>query len=739
MNELPLFDEPEPEVAAAPAMPQVLQPSLFGADPTERIVAAEVRDDNLVTWRRSADDCVTRDALRVAPWILLCEPDHAPPGAAVEELDGQDFRYLVRLKRWEAYRSVRLTLLDRHAEHIAYAGAKRAALTATGITLFKGMSMRDVRRMQVDIETAGLSPERPSDRILLIAVADNRGLLTTLEGAEPAMLQDLISLIAERDPDVIEGHNIHGFDLPFIAARCRRHGVEPALGRDGMLLEPGPRRTFSIGGITRPVVPWHIGGRHVIDTFLAVQRFDWAKGALTGYGLKEVARSLGISAEDRIELPRDEMERLYRTDRERVVTYARQDVIETARLAELVTATEFYQTQMVPDGYGEAAISGAGEKINAIFIRAYLHAGRAIPRPLPARPYEGGYTEVRQLGVVHRVVKADVESLYPSIMLSSGIHPRTDTLGVFLPVLRELTQRRLEAKGKAHAAAGRQEYSYWDGLQSSFKVLINSFYGYLGAAGFNFNDPDAAAKVTRIGRALVRTIADTIESSGGSVIEIDTDGVYFTPPPDVPDEDAERAFIRQAASTLPEGIRLAFDGRYRSMVSVKTKNYVLLDYAGHKTYRGASLRSRADEPFGTAFLARALDLMLDGRTGEIKALYLDTIRALQQHLIPVRDLARRERVTEKTFASPSRRRLALAAEGAAIGDYVTVYERANGELGRVEDHTFGDESVTYYVERLYKFACRLKDAIGQGFDELVPRPSGGRVAVGAGLDLFGDT
>jgi DNA polymerase I len=34
-----------------------------------------------------------------------------------------------------------------------------------------------------------------------------------------------------RDPDVIENHNLHGFDLPFLRERARRLGVPLALGR----------------------------------------------------------------------------------------------------------------------------------------------------------------------------------------------------------------------------------------------------------------------------------------------------------------------------------------------------------------------------------------------------------------------------------------------------------------------------------------------------------------------------
>lgn len=731
-------DDAFARVADAVAQPAAsYDPVLFGHDATERIVAAEILGNALRVWRRDAGGHVLKEDRHVSPWLLVAERAAAPPGSELVELEGPGLRWLCLLRDWREYRSTRMNLRDQHAEYLAYAGSTRTALTISGITLFKGMSLQDVHRMQIDIETDGLDPEGANNRILLIAVSDNRGCRCALEGEEPDLLRELNHLVVQLDPDIIEGHNIHGFDLPFIAARCRRHGIAPALGRDGMAMVSLPRRTFSIGGITRPLEPWHIPGRHVIDTLLAVQRFDWAKGSLTSYGLKPVARALGISAEDRVELPRDQMAQLYRTDRARVVTYALQDVQETAALAEMVTATEFYQTQMVPDAYGLSAVSGAGEKINAIFIRAYLAGQHAIPLPSPTRSYEGGHTALLRSGVIHHVVKADVESLYPSIMLTSKIRPSTDRLGIFLPMLAELTRRRLEAKSLARAASGQAE-RYWDGLQNSFKVLINSFYGYLGAGGFNFNDPDAAAEVTRIGRVIVKDIAQRMEASGSSIIEIDTDGVYFVPPSGIDDEPAERSYIAEIDRGLPEGIRLAFDGRYRTMLSVKTKNYVLLDYGGKRTFKGASLRSRADEPYGRAFLVEAVDLMLAGKTAEIRTLYLDTAARLRQRQVPIERLARRERITEKTFTSEAKARQASVAAGAQVGDYLDVYERSNGQLERVENYVPGDENVAYYVDKLYKFASRLRDAIGDGFDRLIPRPSNGIIVEAATLDLFGD-
>ena len=61
-------------------------------------------------------------------------------------------------------------------------------------------------------------------------------------------------------------------------------------------------------------------------------------------------------------------------------------------------------------------------------------------------------------------------------------------------MLADLTRRRLDAKAESRRAvqAGHEAERAWEGMQGSFKVLINSFYGYLGYGGGLFNDYDAA-------------------------------------------------------------------------------------------------------------------------------------------------------------------------------------------------------------------------------------------------------
>jgi len=106
----------------------------------------------------------------------------------------------------------------------------------------------------------------------------------------------------------------------------------------------------------------------------------------------------------------------------------------------------------------------------------------------------------------------------------------------------------------------------------------------------------------------------------------------------------------------------------------------------------------------------------------LSARYHELLDRILAGAIPIDKLARRERVTEKTFSSPARKRFAAAVAGAAVGDIVWVYERADGTLAKREDYD-DDEDRGYYAERLYRFIARLAEAIGPVFESLFPPPS----------------
>ena len=278
---------------------------LFGPDPTGRIVSVELNGENeVLVYRRLTDGGATlAERATFQPFLWMAgEQEHIGSEPLV---GGLVYDRLVRCAGWGDFQGVRNDLRERSGvKHFALTDPVQQYLTASGRTLFKGMDFAELRRMQIDIETfcaPGFefpNAERAEDHLMAIAVSDNTGweeLIVVgsadIAGSEKAALERLNALIHERDPDVFEGHNLFKFDLPYLAARARRHRVKLAWGRDGTLLTSRPSRV-QIAEKTINYPKFECRGRHIIDTFILLQLYDIGTRELESFGLKDAARHL---------------------------------------------------------------------------------------------------------------------------------------------------------------------------------------------------------------------------------------------------------------------------------------------------------------------------------------------------------------------------------------------------------------------------------------------------------------
>ncbi len=710
----------------SPASGDATDVLLYGTDPLPGLVAVDLAGpDRVRLYRRVGEDLSVQDD-DLLPWLLA---ERAEPWQAlrsrpsVTRLDGDHpLRFLVTFRIWPEMLDAARAARDANERVFRLRSPVEGYLVRRGRTLFKGMTFGDLRRLQLDIETSGLDPHRPDATVLMVAITTSWGEedVLVLEAGEADLIERLSERIVALDPDVIEGHNIFNFDLPYLAARAERNGLALRWGRDGSTVridERGGR--FKAGPLTVPYSPAWIHGRHVIDTYQQIQRYDTG-GKLTSYGLKNAIRELGLTRGDRTFVPGTDILEAWRTDRDRLIRYAIDDVRDVDILSRLATQTEFYQTQILPRSFQAVATGGPGEKINDLMLRAYLAAGHSIPNPEPSRDYPGGHAELLETGVFSPVVKCDVESLYPSIMLAEHITSKADTLGAYLPMLADLTRRRLAAKAASRdmARAGKHdERAMWEGLQGSFKVLINSFYGYLGYRGALFNDYDAATRVTLSGQRIVIDVVEHLRKARAVPIEVDTDGVYFVPPPTLGGEDEETAFIEGISELLPAGIRLAHDGRYAAMLSLRLKTYALLDNDGSVVLKGSALRSRRVEPCFREFIGEAARCFLEGRPGDANAAYFALAERIRHSDLSAREVVQWGMLSDDAQPTPRLKRLVERGRQtgeARSGDRIEYYERQDGELAFIAE--FADDANQDYLLR------RLRD-VAMRFRELFPSDS----------------
>jgi DNA polymerase, archaea type len=713
---------------------------LFGDPAEDSIVAAEIAPPGEVEIFRRRDGQLTRERRPLRLFVLLADRG-LMKGARLAhetvELAGDfRFRYLVTFGSAAALEAAKRHLRAVSGKSPSAAEAPYFVLTdpieqhlmLTGTSFFMGLEFQALRRLQLDIETytsGGFefaSAGREGDRITAVAITDSEGFERVLDGRamdERAMLEELVRIVRERDPDVIEGHNLFRFDLEYLEHRARRLKIKLTLGRDGSELRARASR-LQVAERAIAYRRYEIYGRSVIDTWILAQFYDLASRELEGFGLRDLAEHFRLAGADRVYLDPARMSHYFDHEPALLMRSALEDAREAGALAALLAPSYFIQAQIFPYSFQNVVLRGNATRIDALLMRNYLAERHSIPSPAEPAEVIGGYTEMRRCGVARNVLHCDVTSLYPSLMLEYGHAPQSDRLGVFLRMLGDLRSFRIEAKNAAAEAAGAERHNL-EAMQQTFKILINSFYGYLGFALGHFNDFVAANNVTRAGRDLIRKAIGLLEGNGAQVIECDTDGIYFVAPFALDDAGAADALLEKLAAAMPAGIRLEIDGRYPAMFSYKMKNYVLLDEAGETTIRGSGLRSRGLERFQRRFMEDFFRLLLSERCEEIAQLYEEYRRKIENHEFGIGDLMKtetiqdslevyRQKIAAKRRNPAAAYELALRAERPyQSGDQVSYYVTGRGTRVKVNaaakmaaeyDPSNPDENVEYYQAKL---------------------------------------
>ncbi len=724
---------------------------LFGSDPTSRIVAIELGDTGTVkVYRREKDRGTTCDIEEFHPFVW-CDSDVVDLGMENAQKLAGDLKYgwLVTTNSWKELIALRNGLKNAGRGFFALSDPVQHYLTHTGRTLFKGMAMDELKRLQLEVISLsgeGDLAEASQNHIASIALSDNSGWEELIvvdpdkpEESERDTIKRLTNVIKERDPDVIEGHDLFRFDLPYLVARARKAKTKLDWGRSGGFLRSRPSR-LQIAEKTIDYPKFAVDGRHFVDTFLLAQFYDVGMRTLSGFERIDVAQHFGFCESAAISsLTGKELQRAYTDNAELFRKRALCAVRETRAVAELLTPSYFIQAQIFPYNYQDVIVRGNATRINALFLREYFRQRHSIPEMPMVRGFEGGYTAIFFTGVARNVWHCDIASLYPSIMLQFDCFPVTDQLQIFRHLLTDLRTFRLEAKASMRAATDdRPRQQYFHALQNTFKILINSFYGYLGFAQGHFADFEAAARVTQIGRDLLKKMVDWLNAHGAQVIEVDTDGIYFVPPPsakwegEAPAEPEDNrgspggspslaGFQRGLAAELPPGIEVEFDEQFDAMFSYKAKNYALLTRDGDVVIKGGALKSRGLEKFQRVFLEEMIKLLMQGKPGAISELRDQFEQKIRDREWPIEMLTKTDTLQDslekyrQKIAGSARNRaaayeLALTSgrayrPGDQISYYVTgaskkVAAYENAKLATDWDPATRDENIDYYAAKL---------------------------------------
>ncbi|SHH28047.1 DNA polymerase II [Ferrimonas marina] len=348
---------------------------------------------------------------------------------------------------------------------------------------------------------------------------------------EAALLRGLLDWFEQHDPDGIIGWAVAGFDLALLHKRAAHHGLRLALGRDGS--EP---RFEQRAGPGRDCV---IAGRLVLDGI------EWLKAAFyqfDSYALDAVATELlgeGKACDDSAHRMA-EIEHNFHHDKWALGHYNLKDCELVWRIFEHTRLLEFVLARGQMTGLELDRTGGSVAAFTFRYLPLLHRSGFVAPDLTDTNipPSPGGYVMDSRPGLYRNVLVLDFKSLYPSIIRSFLIDPmgmvaaeaeadpsllvegyrgaRFHRQHHRLPALiAELAQQREQAKQAKDQP-----------LSQAIKILMNSFYGVLGAAGCRFHDPRLASSITLRGHDIMKATREWVEGQGAQVIYGDTDSLF---------------------------------------------------------------------------------------------------------------------------------------------------------------------------------------------------------------------
>ncbi|MDY6771142.1 MAG: DNA polymerase domain-containing protein [Candidatus Nanohaloarchaea archaeon] len=375
--------------------------------------------------------------------------------------------------------------------------------------------------------------------------------------SEPAMLDRIMEIVDEQDPDVVTGYNTDEFDFDVLRDRCEEHGKELKLGRMDERMTFRRRGRFSGAKLK---------GRVHLDLYAYVETVVSMTMQSETLTLDSVAEEL--LGENKDEMDWEDIRQAWeeKEDLDTLAKYALRDSELAYKLAESLVpqiVSLSVLTGLVPF---DTCRTSYGQLVENYMIRQAYDQDRLVPnRPTQGEigqrhqegGYAGGFVYEPEKGLHEDIALFDFRSLYPTIIVSHNISP--DVLDVedcedeftvtvepddeeelspaeregedpaytfcqdvegFIPgMLRDLIEERYEIKSKLpeldeDSQAYRDRYN----RQYALKTLSNAFYGYLGYASARWYSRPCAEATTYLGREYIHDTIDIAEEMGFEVV-----------------------------------------------------------------------------------------------------------------------------------------------------------------------------------------------------------------------------
>jgi DNA polymerase elongation subunit (family B) len=694
---------------------------IYGKNPLEKIVGIDTTNDKIFIYTSEGKTI----RMPNTHYILMNKYDSKmDPG----RLTGDNhYKYFAKFKNKSSLYDYKMECKRKGIDTWYAYNPVEAAMIKDGYTMFKGLTMSDVTVLSFDIETTGVKIDTNSFTTLISNTFRDRDgnvfrkLFDFSSYDKPGdMLKDWCKWVRELNPDIVLGHNIFGFDLPYLSQCANNCDVKLHLGRDASTLKADryTRRFRKDGSQTYEYTNYRIFGRELIDTFFLSIKYDTGR-KYPNYGLKGIIAFEGLEKEGRQHWDFSVNKEPWNNSADwiKFCKYAEEDADDALALYDLMAPQFFYYCQSMPVPFQEIINTATGSQVNKFMLRSYLQQSEAVPKASDKADFDGAIS-FGNPGVYHNVYKVDVASLYPSIMMEYNIYDvDKDPNRNFLAAVEYFTKERLSNKAKSSQAR------YYKDLSDGQKIMINSFYGFMGAPGLHFNYPKGAAEVTRRGREILNSAVGWAERKGHTIVNADTDSISFVPSCEITMGDC----LQEINDLCPEGIKWENDGIFDAVIVVKAKNY-LLKRGDNVTIKGSALKATMKETALKEFLEQGLNLLIEKNFEGLEEMYMDYVDRIK-YLKDITPWAFKKTVTESVLkqTTPAQVKVFNAIQGEHYqeGDKFRMFYKSDDELCLV-DKFDGEFQASRLYEKLFKtvsiFAPILQAHYGN--DERIVKTTG---------------
>ncbi len=433
--------------------------------------------------------------------------------------------------------------------------------------------------------------------------------------SESKLIERLVEEIREKKTDIMMTYNGDLFDLPYLRERASVLKAEIDFGVEGSGLKAKKH------GFASAVMV--VGMQH-LDVYQLLRLFvRFGIVSLVKFDLESVVEQ--IYGEKKEKITAAQITESWDSGKglEKVAEYNLEDAEQTYRLGNRFLPVAVELSKLVKQTLFDVSRGSAGFLVEFLLMDKCFQTKTLLPnRPHEGevkkrmmQSFKGGFVKSPEPGLHENIAVLDFRSLHPSIMISHNVSPETLNCDCcrgnkknlapdgdyfctkkkgFIPaILEQLLENRKKIK-KEMKKFGKdsEEFEALSARQQALKILLNSFYGYLGYPRSRWYSLESARSVTAWSRHYVKDIGHKAEKAGFRLLYNDTDSAFLGLPKGKTKADVLE-FAEKVNSGLPGVMELEFEGIYKRGLFVTRreggaakKRYALIDFRGNLSIVG---------------------------------------------------------------------------------------------------------------------------------------------------------